>query len=265
MSALRNGCSATDTILDIDTALGIDAYPTAYTIESEVVNVVGGGRALSVTVQRGIGGTTAASHVNGSTLTAANAFAGGGGGVTVDNQSDPPAEVTTLIAPGAVIVGEEATLTPITTFTEPVHITVPTGSVGVQRLRVQGGDHATPDELVKFQSADEINVFEVDTDGALSIQLRGDGTRFNVQQSIDELTIDGPIFSADGYAVWITAADASLVFQASRSGAGGALGFFAATPVAQPAAVADATDAASTMARLNDLLARLRTLGLIDT
>ncbi len=43
------------------------------------------------------------------------------------------------------------------------------------------------------------------------------------------------------------------------------LGFFGATPVVQQAAVADATDAASTQARLNDLLARLRTLGLIAT
>jgi hypothetical protein len=43
------------------------------------------------------------------------------------------------------------------------------------------------------------------------------------------------------------------------------LGFFGATPVVQQAAVADATDAASTQAGLNDLLARLRTLGLIAT
>jgi hypothetical protein len=43
------------------------------------------------------------------------------------------------------------------------------------------------------------------------------------------------------------------------------LGFFNATPVVQQAAVADATDAASTQARLNDLLGRLRTLGLIAT
>jgi hypothetical protein len=43
------------------------------------------------------------------------------------------------------------------------------------------------------------------------------------------------------------------------------IGFFNATPVVQQAAVADATDAASTQDRLNDLLARLRTLGLIAT
>ena len=43
------------------------------------------------------------------------------------------------------------------------------------------------------------------------------------------------------------------------------IGFYNATPVVQPAAVADATDAASGLARLNDLLARLRTLGIIAT
>ena len=43
------------------------------------------------------------------------------------------------------------------------------------------------------------------------------------------------------------------------------IGFYNATPVVQPAAVADATDAASGIARLNDLLARLRTLGIIAT
>jgi hypothetical protein len=43
------------------------------------------------------------------------------------------------------------------------------------------------------------------------------------------------------------------------------LGFYNAAPVDQPAAVADATDAPSTMARLNDLIARMRELGLIAT
>jgi hypothetical protein len=35
---------------------------------------------------------------------------GGGSGVTVDNGTDPPAAVTTLVAPGAVITGSSATL-----------------------------------------------------------------------------------------------------------------------------------------------------------
>lgn len=42
-------------------------------------------------------------------------------------------------------------------------------------------------------------------------------------------------------------------------------GFYGATPAVQPAAVADATDAATVISQLNALLARLRTLGLIAT
>lgn len=43
------------------------------------------------------------------------------------------------------------------------------------------------------------------------------------------------------------------------------LGFFNATPVVQPTAVADATDAASVITQLNALLSRMRNLGLIAT
>jgi hypothetical protein len=41
------------------------------------------------------------------------------------------------------------------------------------------------------------------------------------------------------------------------------LGFWNTTPVVQPAAVADATDAGTTQTQLNALLARLRTAGII--
>jgi hypothetical protein len=43
------------------------------------------------------------------------------------------------------------------------------------------------------------------------------------------------------------------------------LGFFNKTPVVQPTAVADATDAASVITQLNALLSRMRDLGLIAT
>jgi hypothetical protein len=43
------------------------------------------------------------------------------------------------------------------------------------------------------------------------------------------------------------------------------IGFYNATPVVQPTAVADATDAPSVITQLNLLLARMRTLGLIAT
>ena len=43
------------------------------------------------------------------------------------------------------------------------------------------------------------------------------------------------------------------------------ISFYNATPVVQPSAVADATDAASAITQLNLLLTRMRTLGLIAT
>ena len=43
------------------------------------------------------------------------------------------------------------------------------------------------------------------------------------------------------------------------------LGFYGATPAQQPAAVADATDAATVITQLNALLSRLRTIGIIAT
>jgi len=50
------------------------------------------------------------------------------------------------------------------------------------------------------------------------------------------------------------------------SGASSLLGFYGATPAARPTApVADATDSASAVTQLNEVIARLRTLGLIAT
>jgi hypothetical protein len=48
------------------------------------------------------------------------------------------------------------------------------------------------------------------------------------------------------------------------TGATQKLGFWGATPVVRPAAVADATDAATVITQLNSLLAKLRTVGLIS-
>ena len=45
----------------------------------------------------------------------------------------------------------------------------------------------------------------------------------------------------------------------------GDLGVYGNTAVSQPTAIADATDATTVITQLNDLLAKLRTIGLIDT
>jgi hypothetical protein len=79
--------------------------------------------------------------------------------------------------------------------------------------------------------------------------------RLNLRWASNELIIDAEAGSAGGTLRGIKIGSASTSL----------LGFYGATPVVQQAAVADATDAASTQDRLNDLLARLRTLGLIAT
>jgi hypothetical protein len=79
--------------------------------------------------------------------------------------------------------------------------------------------------------------------------------RLNVRWASNELIIDAEAGSAGGTLRGIKLGSAATSL----------LGFFGATPVVQQAAVADATDAATAITQLNDLLAAMRTLGLIAT
>jgi len=79
--------------------------------------------------------------------------------------------------------------------------------------------------------------------------------RLNVRWASNELIIDAEAGSGGGTLRGIKIGSASTSL----------LGFFNAAPVVQPAAVADATDAATVITQLNALLARMRTLGLIAT
>ena len=94
------------------------------TVESEVVQVTatfpaqyqrgeGTTSASRIRVIRGAGGTTAATHSSGTSLTPLippSSSGGGGAGLTLDNQSDPPTIITSLVSAGATIVGSEGTL-----------------------------------------------------------------------------------------------------------------------------------------------------------
>lgn len=55
--------------------------------------------------------------------------------------------------------------------------------------------------------------------------------------------------------------DGALVGQSATD----KVGFFGATPVVQPAAIADATDAATAITKCNLVISALETLGLIAT
>jgi len=86
-----------------------------------------------------------------------------------------------------------------------------------------------------------------------------------------ELQTDGTTRLTIGAAGLFTIADALNIEVGTTTGTkiGTAttqkIGFFNATPVVQPTAVADATDAASVITQLNALLSRIRDLGLIAT
>lgn len=116
---LKEAITATQTTVDVN---GTDALSNGdlYAIEDEQVYIVGaktgdiqpGQTAWQrLNVQRGQLGTTEVAHAAGVALVIVETPLGAGGGaITVDNTVDPPAEVTTLIASGAVIAGDEATL-----------------------------------------------------------------------------------------------------------------------------------------------------------
>lgn len=79
--------------------------------------------------------------------------------------------------------------------------------------------------------------------------------RLNVRWTSNEAIIDTEAGSGGGTLRGLKLGSASTSL----------LGFYGATPVAQGAAVADATDAASVITQLNALLARVRAVGLIAT
>jgi len=125
------------------------------------------------------------------------------------------------------------------------------------------------------------NVFQIGTEAG-----SGGGTVRNVDIRVGTQS-SGAVFSASGSGMQLSLRNVTTTSTSSLAGitlgsgsdialstttgtkigtaTNQLLGFYNATPVAQQAAVADATDAASTQDRLNDLLARLRTLGLIAT
>jgi hypothetical protein len=139
-------------------------------------------------------------------------------------------------------------------FAERVRL-IPSGNDGILRLanigdngfdRLQFGGTTTSFPALKRSSA------------TLQVRLADDSAFAGF--SCGALTLNGNLDASTRDIVTDTTTGTKI-----GTGTTQKIGFFNATPVVQQAAVADATDAASTQARLNDLLARLRTLGLIAT
>jgi len=137
MTAINADVSADQEWLPLSDADSLSLASGFYTIDSENVKIENGPHpASSVSnpipkyngrrVQRGVGGSTAASHTSGATLTRYYPEAPGGtgsGGVTVDNTVDPPFAASTIVAPGATeSAPDEATLSTVTIYQRTVTI-----------------------------------------------------------------------------------------------------------------------------------------------
>jgi hypothetical protein len=221
----------------------------------------------------------------------------GAGGVTVDNTVDPPTPIATLVAPGAEIVGDEARLFSSTATGTGASVsmtaTAEGGDAEVKRTATTdlgtanvtsiatvtdaGGGFAEANSVATSQahnatvnSTANVNAgfgsatarndatsVNGDADASSSAFASGDGNA--TVSSIAEA--DGAGIATAGVSAFAGGGSAWVKVEADATSA--RLGFFTTAPIARPAAIANATDAASTQARLNDVLAALRALGLI--
>lgn len=167
-------------------------------LPSQTYTLTGQDQPPRIRVRRGVGGTTAASHNNGTALTAVYGLGGGGGGgaITVDNQDDPPAEVTTIVASGAVITGDEADIGPIARVfyseTDP-------GAVGAGAIWIRNDDAAA---LQATFVRNEANTAWLTT----ALAIYGDGfaspATLYIRLDADPLNVTVELF-ADGYTALI--------------------------------------------------------------
>ena len=136
------------------------------------------------------------------------------------------------------------------------------GLFGTQYSRIGWGSDKATDTPDLYLSRDAANIL-AQYNGANPQASRIYNTyssatnfeRLNIRWASNELIIDAEAGSGGGTLRGIKLGSAGTSL----------LGFYGATPVVRPAAVADATDAVTAISQLNAVLARLRTLGLIAT
>jgi hypothetical protein len=98
-----------------------------------------------------------------------------------------------------------------------------------------------------------------DMPGRLVFSTAADGAAFTTERL--RITSAGVLQVADAGNITVGTTTGTKIGTATTQ----KIGFYNATPVVQPTAVADATDAASAITQLNALLTRMRNLGLIAT
>jgi hypothetical protein len=111
---------------------------------------------------------------------------------------------------------------------------------------------------IRLQSANNTRLAQGGNDGDLQI-FRNDASTPG-QLLVGEITASGNLTISTKNIVTDTTTGTKIGTATTQK-----LAFWNATPVVQPTAVADATDAASVITQLNALLSRMRDLGLIAT
>jgi hypothetical protein len=226
------------------------------------------------------------------TRTSGNAFAGSFTAGKSFELWSANAQAVTIDSSGRLLVGTSSARSNFfnSTITANILLENDNAVLGV----VRNGNNAFSSYLVLAKSRSASNTIVQADDQLGSVNFQGnDGTEF-VEAAQISAFVDGTPGANDmpGRLVFSTAADgAAFTTERLRITSAGVLqvadagnitvgtttgtkigtattqkiGFYNATPVVQPTAVADATDAATVITQLNALLTRMRNLGLIAT
>lgn len=182
------------------------------------------------------------------TVTTVGNGEGGGGAIAVTDGATTIPALTSLSVPASTLVdagGGEGTLQLGTMIFDD-------SADGTLTIQAPAGQEDSGNLLIWVRGEQPNDLLELDPYGQLTL---------------GGAVID-PTNGGASLAIKNGAGQTMFRFQANDGSGGQGVpkaAFFGGSLVVQPAPIADATDPASTMARLNDLLAALRALGLIDT
>ena len=130
---------------------------------------------------------------------------------------------------------------------------------GIGQLSFEGSDGTNFVQAASITGAVDGTPGANDMPGRLVFSTTADGASSSTERL--RITSAGVLQIADAGNIAVGTTTGTKIGTATTQ----KLGFFNKTPVVQPTAVADATDAASVITQLNALLARMRDLGLIAT
>jgi hypothetical protein len=130
---------------------------------------------------------------------------------------------------------------------------------GIARFNFQGSDGTNFVTAARIDVAVDGTPGTNDMPGRIVFSTTADGASSPTERM--RITSAGVLQVADAGNISVGTTTGTKIGTATTQ----KLGFYNATPVVQPTAVADATDAASVITQLNALLTRMRNLGLIAT